>query len=131
MTMTLKVLLPTEIFADIDKVQRVVCETNEGALGLLPRRLDCVAALTPGILTYQTLGQEEAYMAIDEGILIKTGTQVLISTHHAIASSKLDELSGAVKKAFLNLSDNTLKARSALAKLESTFVRRFIEIAHE
>ena len=52
--MNLKVLLPFEIFADKTGVSRIVAETREGSFGLLPHRLDCVAALAPGILTYQT-----------------------------------------------------------------------------
>jgi len=49
--MHLKVLLPSNIFADTIGVLRIVAETFEGSFGLLPHRLDCVAALTPGILT--------------------------------------------------------------------------------
>ena len=46
--MNLKVLLPFEIFADKTGVSRIVAETREGSFGLLPHRLDCVAALAPG-----------------------------------------------------------------------------------
>ena len=52
--MNLKVLLPFQIFAEKTGVSRIVAETHEGSFGLLPHRLDCVAALTPGILIYQT-----------------------------------------------------------------------------
>ena len=48
--MHLKVLLPFQIFADKTDVSRIVAETREGSFGLLPHRLDCVAALVPGIL---------------------------------------------------------------------------------
>src|SRR5580658_1729638 len=77
--MNLKVLLPFEIFADKTGVSRIVAETREGSFGLLPHRLDCVAALAPGILTYQLGAQAEVYMAVDEGVLVKTGLDVLIS----------------------------------------------------
>ena len=52
--MHLKILLPFQIFADKPGVTRIVAETLEGSFGLLPHRLDCVAALSPGILTYET-----------------------------------------------------------------------------
>ena len=52
--MNLKVLLPFQIFAEKTGVSRIVAETREGSFGLLPHRLDCVAALAPGILTYET-----------------------------------------------------------------------------
>ena len=50
MSMDLRVLLPFQVFAEKTGVSRIVAETRTGSFGLLPRRLDCVAALTPGIL---------------------------------------------------------------------------------
>ncbi len=44
--MNLKLLLPAQIFAEKTGVSRIVAEPREGAFGLLPHRLDCVAALT-------------------------------------------------------------------------------------
>ncbi len=56
---TLKILLPFRIFTEKTGVSRIVAETREGSFGLLPRRLDCVAALTPGILTYENAAEGE------------------------------------------------------------------------
>ncbi len=58
---------------------RIVAETRQGAFGILPQRLDCVAALEPGILIYETNGDEEQYVALDEGVLVKNGLEVLVS----------------------------------------------------
>ena len=74
--MTLKVLLPFEIFAVEENVSRIVVETPEGSFGLLPRRLDCVAALVPGILSFQSETQGEVFLALDAGVLVKTGQTV-------------------------------------------------------
>ena len=52
--MNLKVLLPFQVFAEKTDVSRIVAETHDGSFGLLPHRLDCVAALMPGILIYET-----------------------------------------------------------------------------
>ena len=46
--MTLKILLPFQIFTAKAGVSRVVAETCEGSFGLLPHRLDCIAAIAPG-----------------------------------------------------------------------------------
>ena len=72
--MNLRVLLPFQVFADKSGVSRIVAETRAGSLGLLPHRLDCVAALAPGILTYETEAEGEVYVAVDEGVLVKTRT---------------------------------------------------------
>lgn len=81
--MKLKVLLPFQVFAEKTGVSRIVAETRDGSFGLLPHRLDCVAALTPGILIYQTEADGEVFLAVDEGILVKAGAEVLVSVRRA------------------------------------------------
>ena len=48
MSMNLKVFLPFKIFTEKAGVLRLSAETRDGSFGLLPHRLDCVAALVPG-----------------------------------------------------------------------------------
>ncbi len=129
--MNLKILLPYKVFADKTGVSRIVARTSEGSLGLLPHRLDCVASLVPGILIFETEAEGEAYMAVDEGILVKSGQDVMVSVRNAIAGTDLDKLHAAIDQEFLNLNDQEKKVRSVLAKLESGFIRRFAEFHHE
>jgi F-type H+-transporting ATPase subunit epsilon len=129
--MHLKVLLPFQIFADKSGVSRIVAETREGSFGLLPHRLDCVAALVPGILTYQTESDGEVFVAVDEGVLVKTGPDVLVSVRRAIAGTDLGQLHDAVKKEFLTLDEREQSVRMAVAKLETGFLRRFATLQHE
>ncbi len=94
--MSLKVLLPFQVFAEKSGVSRIVAETLAGSLGLLPHRLDCVAALSPGILIYETEADGEAFVAVDDGVLVKTGADVVVSVRRAIvsrSSSVLNSLS--------------------------------------
>ncbi|MFA6014343.1 MAG: F0F1 ATP synthase subunit epsilon [Gallionellaceae bacterium] len=126
--MKLKVLLPYQIFTEIDAVKRIVAETPQGSFGLLPQRLDCVAVLTAGILTYETESGGEVYLAVDEGVLIKAGTQVLVSVRNAIGGMSLGQLREAVEQEFVNLDEGEKQVRAVLAKLESGFVRRFAEL---
>jgi F-type H+-transporting ATPase subunit epsilon len=129
--MKLKVLLPFRVFAEKEGVKRIVAETREGSFGLLPQRLDCVAALAPGILVFETEAEGDVYIAVDEGVLVKTGTDVLVSVHNAIGGTDLDKLRAAVVQEFLNLDEQEKSVRSVLAKLESGFIRRFAEFHHE
>ena len=128
--MKLKILLPYQVYAEIDNVSRIVVETPQGSFGLLPRRLDCVAALEPGILTYETKTQGEVYVAVDEGILVKAGTDVLVSVRNAIGGTDLGTLRDAVARDFVNLDENERQVRAVLARLESGFVRHFTEYHH-
>ena len=129
--MHLKVLLPFQVFAEKTDVARIVAETREGSFGLLPHRLDCVAALVPGILIYQTESGGEVLVAVDEGVLVKTGMDVLVSVRRAIGGTDLGQLHTAVAKEFLTLDENEQSVRTAVAKLETGFLRRFATLQHE
>jgi len=129
--MTLKVLLPSQIFAEKTGVSRIVAETREGSFGLLPHRLDCVAALAPGILIYETEAEGEVFVAVDEGVLVKTGLNVLISVRQALAGTDLGQLRDSVKREFLTLDEREQSVRSVMAKLETGFLSRFARLQHE
>ena len=122
--MNLKVLLPFQIFAEKTGVSRIVAETHEGSFGLLPHRLDCVAALAPGILIFETKTDGETYVAVDEGVLVKTGSDVLVSVRNAIAGTDLGQLREAVQREFLHLDEQEKNVRSVLAKMEGDLMRR-------
>jgi F-type H+-transporting ATPase subunit epsilon len=129
--MNLKVLLPFQIFADKTGVSRIVAETRDGSFGLLPHRLDCVAALTPGILVYQTEAAGEAFLAVDEGILVKAGAEVLVSVRRASGGTDLGQLHALVEKEFLTLDEREKSMRSVMTKLESGFLSRLAAFQHE
>jgi F-type H+-transporting ATPase subunit epsilon len=129
--MHLKVLLPFQVYADKTGVSRIVAETQAGSFGLLPHRLDCVAALTPGILIYETEADGEVFVAVDEGVLVKTGPDVLISVRRAIGGTDLGQLHTAVEKEFLTMDNREQNVRSVAAKLEIGLLRRFVRFQHE
>jgi F-type H+-transporting ATPase subunit epsilon len=129
--MNLKVLLPFQVFVAKSGVTRIVAETPDGSFGLLPHRLDCVAALSPGILMYETKAEGEVFVAVDEGVLVKTGPDVLVSVRRAIGGTDLGQLREAVEKEFLTLDEHEQSARTVMAKLETGFLRRFATFQHE
>ena len=129
--MDLKILLPFRIFAEIKNVSSIVAETSEGFFGLLPQRLDCVAALVPGIFTYETETKSIHYLAVDEGVLVKTGTQVLVSVRNAAGGADLGKLRESVENDFMKLDDNEKNVRSVMAKMESGFIYRLEKFRKE
>ena len=122
--MNLKVLLPFQVFAEKSDVSRIVVETREGSFGLLPHRLDCVAALVPGILIYETEVADEVYVAVDEGVLVKTGVDVLVSVRRAIGGTDLGQLRDSVEREFLALDEHEQSLRWVLANMETGCIRR-------
>lgn len=131
LTMNLKVLLPFQVFAEISGVSRIVAESGQGSFGLLPQRLDCVAALAPGILIYETESQGEVCVAVDEGVLVKTGPNVLVSVRRALGGTDLGRLREAVEREFLAQHEDEQSVRQVMGKLESGFLRRLAGFRHE
>jgi F-type H+-transporting ATPase subunit epsilon len=125
--MKLKVLLPTEVLI-YKEVTKVVAEAENGSFCLLPRHIDFVAALVPGLLSFESVKGEEEFLALDQGILIKCGPEVLVSTRDAVLGRDLGTLKQTVEESFRVLDDREKIARSAFAKLEANFIRRFMEL---
>jgi len=130
-SMNLKILLPFRIFAEIKNVKRIVLETGSGSYGLLPHRLDCVAALVPGIFTYETEGDGVHYLAVDEGLLVKYGTQVTASVRNAIGGVDLGQLRESVEKEFVDLDEQEKNVRTVMARLESGFIYNLEKLRRE
>jgi F-type H+-transporting ATPase subunit epsilon len=122
--MNLKILLPFQVFDEKTGVSRIVAETPEGSFGLLPHRLDCVAALAPGILTYETAADGEIFVAVDEGVIVKAGSEVLVSVRRALSGADLGQLREAVEREFLTLNEQEKSVRSVVAKMEGDLIRR-------
>ena len=120
--MDLKILLPYKIFAEIKNVSSIVAETSGGSFGFLPQRLDCVAVLVPGIFSYKT--DKVHYLAVDEGLLVKAGAQVLVSVRNAVGGVELGKLADTVKNEFEKTDDDEEKVRYMVSKLENGLLSR-------
>lgn len=129
--MRLRVLLPFAVFVDEADVSRIVAQTSQGSFGLLPHRLDCVAALAPGILIYETAAREEVFLAVDEGVLVKTAAEVRVSVRRALRGSDLAQLRDAVIRQFETQDAQDRSLRSAMTRLESGFLHRFAGFERE
>ena len=124
--MKLKVLLPTEILVD-EEVVKVIAEAENGCFCLLPRHVDFVTAIVPGIFSFITSKLVELFYAVDDGILVKCGQEVMLSTRNAVRGPDLGVLKKTVQKQFIELEDREKMSRSALARLEVGFIRRFMD----
>lgn len=125
--MRLRILLPTRVLLE-ERVRKIVAEAQNGHFCLLPRHVDFVSALVPGILTLVAADGRERFLAVDEGVLVKVGREVRVSTRNAIPGESLEELRGTVEREFLVLDEHERAARSAVARLEAGVLRRFLEL---
>jgi F-type H+-transporting ATPase subunit epsilon len=123
----LKVLLPTRVCLE-EEVTKVIAEAENGSFCLLPRHIDFATSLVPGILSFHREDGTEEFLAVDGGVLIKCGPEVSVSTRNVVHSSDLGKLRQTVREEFRVLDEREKKARSALARLEASFVQHYLEI---
>lgn len=125
--MRLKILTPTEVLVD-EPVSKVLAEATNGSFCLLPRHLDWVAPLAAGILAFVPQGKKsEVFLAVDEGILVKAGDEVLVSCLDAVTGPELNSLRQVVDERFKMLDEHERRSRDVVAKLEAGFIRRFLD----
>ncbi|MBZ5602303.1 MAG: F0F1 ATP synthase subunit epsilon [Acidobacteriia bacterium] len=124
--MTLTVWLPYEVLLE-EPVDRIKAEAVNGWFGILPRHIDFVTALVPGVMTFQPVGKPEEYLAIDHGILVKCGPDVSVSTRNAVRGKNLEQLHTEVEVQFRAREEREKAARAYEAKLEADLVRHLLE----
>ena len=125
--MRLKLLLPSHILVD-EMVRKIIAQGQNGSFCLEPKHVDFVSALLPGILQFIDADDHEVFVAVDEGILVKCGDEVLISAYNAVKGEDLATLKDTVEHRFRQLDESERIARSALARLEAGVVRRFTQM---
>jgi F-type H+-transporting ATPase subunit epsilon len=129
--MHLKILLPSQVFLDADHVKKMVVPTGAGFVGILPERLDFVAAVKPGIMVWQNERGDEIYTAVDDGIVVKAGDEVLCSVHRASTGTDPAKLLETIEKQFISLNTEQQAVRTTLAKLEGGLLERLSRYQHE
>ncbi|HRX61746.1 MAG TPA: F0F1 ATP synthase subunit epsilon [Candidatus Competibacter sp.] len=125
--MHLKLLIPTEILVD-ESVVKLNAEGPEGHFCLLPQHRDWVATLVPGLVSFVALDGGEIFVAVDRGILVKCGDEVLVSVRRAVRGGDLAGLRDVVETHFRHCDDQEKVARGAIARLEAGVIRRFLEL---
>lgn len=125
--MELKLLLPAKVLIS-ERASKVIAEGHQGSFCLLPDHIDFVAGLVPGLLSYVDADDKERFVAVDEGVLVKRGREVLVSSRHAVRGDDIESLRTTVHKDFLSIDSRERNARSALARLERDLIERFVEL---
>lgn len=122
--MRLRIRLPTGVLVD-EPVTKIIAEAADGSFCLLPRHVDFVTALVPGVMSFFDAQGREHFAALDEGVLVKCARDVSVSTLNAVRGTNLGELEALIEDRFLELDEHERKARTALGRLEAGTLRRF------
>lgn len=123
--MILRILLPSKIFLD-ESVTKIIAESPMGEFTLKPRHIDMASALAPGIMTYINENGKTIHLAVDRGLIVKRGSQVTVAANKAIRG-KLGKLESDVRGMLKEMDERERSTRTAVARLEADFVRRFLE----
>ena len=126
--MRLKIFVPGRVVLDLPEVSSLTVTTPRGVFGLRPRRLDCVMPLVPGLATYDTPREGRIMLALDEGLLVKTGLETVITVRHVITGGAPGHLKQSFEAELREAGEREREIRVALARLESSFVRRLSEL---
>lgn len=124
--MRVKLTLPYETILD-KEVDKITAPGVEGSFQILPKHIDIVYTLQPGILVLSK-GDKNEFFAIDKGVLVKKDNVVHVSSFKAIRGDSLESLNEELTKNFKNLNDREKKAQKVLIKLETDTIKRFMEI---
>ncbi len=128
--MRLKLTTPTEIMLDL-AVTKVIAEGIHGSFCLLPRHVDFLAALVPGLLGWEDESGREAFAAVGSGILVKRGGDVSVSAEQASSGGDLRELKQIVRQEFSRLNDRERAAHEAIAMMEASLIRQRMSLIRE
>ncbi|HUX36970.1 MAG TPA: F0F1 ATP synthase subunit epsilon [Rectinemataceae bacterium] len=124
--MRLAVSSPTDRL-ESQGVTKIGAEGPLGRFCLLPRHVDFVSTLVPGLLSFWDAEGKEGLVAVDEGLLVKKGDEVLVSTRAFVAAEALGGIGEAVAARLEALEEGERSERAMLARLEADFMRRFGE----
>lgn len=139
-TFKLTLLLPDRVLLTADAT-RLGGEATNGSFVILPRHADFVTPLVPGILYFQadpdTVDMPAAdtpatgditYVANDSGILVKRAADVWVSVLQAIPGEDLEHLEQVVDEDYRQLDQRQKETQTALARLETSFMRGLIDL---
>lgn len=124
--MLLKVQTPFKVITK-ERVSKVIAEDSNGFFGILPKHIDFTTKIFPSILTYEDL-QGEGYIVLSQGILIKQGDTIRLSTRDAYEERSLEKLHETMAHQMQSKSDEEEQLGLEATKLEIGIVKSFYDL---
>lgn len=127
--MRLRVVEPYKIVID-EEVEKITAEGMEGSFTVLPRHVDMVSILIPGILKYSG-NNGEVFTAVNRGIFLKEGDEVRISTMNCVKGESLDSLYEIVDEEFTSVDEREKEFKTMLTRLENKIMKGMFDLEKE
>lgn len=103
-------------------VSKILAPGLHGSFCILPKHADAVAVIKPGIVSYVSEGKTR-YVAVDEGVLTKQGSRLILATLRALEGTHLETLAEELSTLLKSQTEDERRTRSTLAGLESKITR--------
>lgn len=110
------------------KTPKITVEAKDGFHTFLPKHIDYVTALKTGIITYTDTNGKTAYIACNEGILTKKGSDVQLATRLGIIGTDLDELKTLIETDFKKMEESRKEATKTMAQLEISLAQGLLQL---
>jgi len=123
--MKLKFIIPYKTVLEIE-VKKITAPGSNGEFQILPKHIDGTWTLKAGILVIEA--DKDLYYAINQGVVVKQGDTVFLSTIQAIPGESLKTLSETVEDTLKVLNEKERKAREVLIRMEMETIKSFMEI---
>lgn len=124
--MRVRLVIPGKTYLDED-MDKITAPGKEGSFQILPKHIDLVASLQPGILMLTKDGKDR-YFAINQGVLVKEQDLIHISCFQVMESVSLSKLKDTITENFKILDEKEKKLKQILTKLEADTLIRFMEM---
>lgn len=125
--MTLRVTTPEKSLFE-GTVAKIAADGVDGGRGLLPRHVDFVMPLKPGIMACTDADGAETYFAVNGGVLVKKGAEVTVAARHAVMTERMEDLPRVVLEFFAEAEEHVEAAQRAAIRLETMLMREFLEL---
>lgn len=125
--MTLRVTMPDRCVFH-GPVAKVVADGLDGSRGFLPRHIDFVMPLKPGILSCADADGVEKFFAVHGGVLVKKRDELTVATRQAVMADRMEDLPRGVLELFHEADEHAEAADRAANRLETMLLREFLEL---
>ncbi len=128
--MRIKIITPAEIKVDAP-ARWVRADAPDGSFALLPRHIDFVTRLVPGLITFERTDGAIRYAGSGAATLVKRGPDVMISAHDVVLGDTPDEVQQQLARALRTIDEIERQERALLARLEADMIRRFQDLERQ
>ena len=87
----LKIYSPIEMLLD-EEVKKLIFQGKEGYVTILPNHIDYVSSFESNIMSYVDKNDNQKFIALNSGILVKYSNKVRLTAYKAIIGDSLKDL---------------------------------------